>query len=266
MLKKIIFRVLKLIAALYILVCIALYFFQEKILFLPEKLSADFNFSFPGKFDELNLKTKDETYLNCLHFKADSAKGVIIYLHGNAGSLQGWGKVAETYTNFNYDVFIFDYRGYGKSTGVINDEEILHSDAQLVYDYVKSIYDEDKITVLGYSLGTGPATKLASANNPKQLILQAPYYSIKDMMQHNYKFVPTFLLKYPLETNKYISQCKCAVFIFHGNKDEVIYYESSVMLRAIAPEKIKLITLKDAGHNGMTYRDDYILELQKIMP
>jgi pimeloyl-ACP methyl ester carboxylesterase len=266
LLKKIIFRVLKLIAALYILVCIALYFFQEKILFLPEKLSADFNFSFPGKFDELNLKTKDETYLNCLHFKADSAKGVIIYLHGNAGSLQGWGKVAETYTNFNYDVFIFDYRGYGKSTGVINDEEILHSDAQLVYDYVKSIYDEDKITVLGYSLGTGPATKLASANNPKQLILQAPYYSIKDMMQHNYKFVPTFLLKYPLETNKYISQCKCAVFIFHGNKDEVIYYESSVMLRAIAPEKIKLITLKDAGHNGMTYRDDYILELQKIMP
>ena len=103
----------------------------------------------------------------------------------------------------------------------------MFEDIQAFYDEMKKRYSEDNIIVLGYSIGTGPAAKIASVNHPKLLILQAPYYSMVDMMKHNYPVIPTFLLKYKFESNKYIKDCKMPVAIFHGDRDEVIYYESS---------------------------------------
>lgn len=79
---------------------------------------------------------------------------------------------------------MMDYRGYGKSEGSIKNEDELYSDVQEVYNYLKSFYNENKIIVLGYSIGTGPAAFLASKNHPKELILQAPYYSLPDAMHH----------------------------------------------------------------------------------
>src|SRR4051812_47900948 len=160
--KKIITRIIATIAILYLCICGLMYFFQEKLIFIPEKLAKDYHFRFNQKFEELNIKTDDHTSLNGLLFKADSSKGLIFYLHGNAGSLATWGNVAKTYTDLNYDVFILDYRGYGKSEGTITSQAQIYSDVQAVYDTLKSTYDEHKIIVLGYSIGTGPAAELAS--------------------------------------------------------------------------------------------------------
>src|SRR6187402_597718 len=101
------------IPVLYILVCGLLYFFQEKIIFHPQKLNKEYVFQFDQKFEEKNIKTEDGIILNGLLFRADSSKGLIFYLHGNAGSLDAWGVVADTYTPLHYDVFLLDYRGYG---------------------------------------------------------------------------------------------------------------------------------------------------------
>jgi uncharacterized protein len=202
---------------------------------------------------------------NGLLFKADSSKGLIFYLHGNAGSLSSWGEVAETYTGLNYDVFLLDYRGYGKSEGSISSQEQFFGDLQVVYNELKKKYPEEKIIVLGYSIGTGPASKIASANNPKLLILQAPYFSLTDMMQHTYAIVPTFILKYKFETNEYIKDCKMPVVIFHGNEDEVIYYGSSLKLQEQFKSQDTLITLDGQGHNGMTDNEAYKAELRKIL-
>ena len=117
-------------------------------------------------------------------FPSDSSKGVILYLHGNTGALDKWGNISKTYTILHYDLFMMDYRGYGKSEGSIKNEDELYSDVQEVYNYLKSFYNENKIIVLGYSIGTGPAAFLASKNHPKELILQAPYYSLPDAMHH----------------------------------------------------------------------------------
>src|SRR6476646_7627290 len=196
--KKILFRTLKLLVALYILICIALFFFQEKILFAPEKLQPGFKFAFDGNFDEINIETNDHKLLNGVLFKADSSCGLIFYLHGNAGSINTWGQVAKTYTDLHYDVFLIDYRGYGKSEGSISSQEQLFADIQAAYNEIKKRYSEDKIVVLGYSIGTGLASHIASVNHPKLLILQAPYYSLTDMMRKTYPMIPTFLLKYKL--------------------------------------------------------------------
>jgi alpha-beta hydrolase superfamily lysophospholipase len=242
-----------------------LYSNQEKMIFYPTKLSAGFQFPFQGKFDEINIKASDNKLLNGILFKADSAKGVIFYLHGNGGALDTWGEVAKTYIDMHYDVFMLDYRGYGKSEGWITSEHQFLDDVQLAYDHIKKKYAEDKIIVLGYSIGTGAAANIAANNHPHLLILQAPYYSLTDMMKHNYPAIPTFIPKYKFETNKYIQKCKMPVVIFHGDADEVIYYQSSQKLRALFNPTDTLITLHNQSHNGITDNPDYRNTIQKIL-
>lgn len=263
--KKILFRTFTLLLVFYILICIVLFFFQEKMIFFPEKLEKNFKFSFRGNFEEISIQTDDHKTLNGVLFKSDTSKGLIFYLHGNAGSINSWGNVANTYTNLDYDVFLLDYRGYGKSEGSITNQEQLFSDIQAAYNEMKKRYTEDKIIVLGYSIGTGPASEIASVNNPKLLILQAPYYSLTDMMSHSYPILPTFLLKYKLRTDKFIKNCKMPIVIFHGNQDEVIYYNSSIKLKQFLKRTDTLITLNGQGHNGMTDNPEYKTEIKKIL-
>jgi alpha-beta hydrolase superfamily lysophospholipase len=258
-------RALIIIIIVYLFLCGVLYLFQEKLIFFPQKLDKFYQFSFDLEFEEVNVVTEDGISLNGLLFKADKSKGLIFYLHGNAGSLVSWGNVAETYTELNYDVFILDYRGYGKSEGSIKNQKQFYHDVQTAYNELKNKYDEEKIIVLGYSIGTGPASKLASSNNPRLLILQAPYYSLIDLMQHTYPIIPTFLLKYKFPNNEYIIDCSMPVIIFHGDRDEVIYYESSLKLKELFRQQDTLIILSGQGHNGMTDNKEYKTEIKKIL-
>jgi pimeloyl-ACP methyl ester carboxylesterase len=235
------------------------------MIFFPEKLDKNFKFTFSGNFEEIGIETTDHKLLNGLLFKSESSQGLIFYLHGNAGSINSWGKVKNTYTDLNYDVFLIDYRGYGKSEGSISSQEQLFGDIQRVYNEMKKRYSEDNIIVLGYSIGTGLASKIASVNNPKLLILQAPYYSLVDMMRKRYPIIPTFLLKYKLRTDKFIKDCKMPIVIFHGDRDELIDYNSSIRLKRFMKNSDTLITLNGQGHNGMTDNPGYKTEIKRIL-
>jgi alpha-beta hydrolase superfamily lysophospholipase len=263
--EKTLLMIFKIIFVLYFLICGLLFLLQEKLIFFPDKLNENFKFNFDQKFEEISIKTEDDKLLNGLLFKSDSVKGLIFYLHGNAGSLNSWGDLAKTYTDLNYDIFMLDYRGYGKSQGSINNQDQLFQDVQNAYNIMKERYNEDKIIVLGYSIGTGPATKVASMNKPKLLILQAPYYSLTDMMKHTYPIIPTLLLKYKFETCKYIKDCKMPIVMFHGNQDAVIYYNSSIKLKQVLKKTDTLITLNGQGHNGITENPEYRQEIQKLL-
>jgi pimeloyl-ACP methyl ester carboxylesterase len=258
-------KIVVILSIVYILVCLLLFFFQERLIFFPEKLDSHYKFNFDQKFEEINLRTKDQKLLHGLLFSSDTSKGLIFYLHGNAGSLKSWGEAAKTYTDLEYDVFIVDYRGFGKSEGSITGQDQLYQDLQMAYDLMKSKYSEDKIIVLGYSVGTGPAAKIASTNKPRLLILQAPYYSMKDIMRKVYPIIPTFILKYTFETNQYLKNCNMPIVIFHGNQDEVIYYNSSIKLKEIIKKTDTLITLEGQSHNGMTDNPEYQTEIRKIL-
>lgn len=263
---KVIGKIAAILVLLYLVVCILVYFIQEHLLFFPKKLPADYAFNFQGPFEEQHIRMKDGTLLDGLLFKSDTSKGLVFYLHGNAGALDNWGDVAPAYTRLGYDVFIFDYRGYGKSGGKIRSEQQFYEDAQTVYDSVKQVYPEQKITVLGYSVGTGTAARLAAMNHPRQLILQAPYYSMTDMARHHYSFLPSFLLRYTFPTYQYLKDTKVPVTIFHGDQDEVIYYGSSaVKLKPYLKTGDTLITLHGQGHNGITDNPQYRATLQRVL-
>lgn len=158
----------------------ALYLFQEKLLFLPTNLEQDYVYEFNPDFEEIFLEPEHQVLINAIHFKAENPKGVILYFHGNAGDLSRWGKITEKFVDLQYDIFVIDYRTYGKSKGKLS-EEALYNDAQFCYDYLLKQYSENEITLYGRSLGTGIASYLAAKNKPSRLILETPYYSILDV-------------------------------------------------------------------------------------
>ena len=264
-LKKILLGTAGIVAVLYIGVCIFFYAKQDDILFVPDKLAAGYQFKFPGRFSERKIKAPDGITLDGLLFQADSSKGLIFYLHGNGGALDSWGDVASVYTDLGYSVFMLDYRGYGKSEGKITSEKQFFDDVQAAYSDLRTSYPENKIIVLGYSIGTCPAAMLAAHNLPKMLILQAPYYSMTDMMKKTYPFLPTFMLKYPLNTDEYVKAVKAPIVIFHGDADEVIYYGSSVKLHADCKPGDQLITLTGQGHGHFTKNPQCLAALKKIL-
>lgn len=263
--KRILLKVVVILSILYALFCGGFYLFQERFIFYPQKLDKDYDFNFKGNFEELNIKTQDGLRLNSLLFKADSTKGVILFLHGNAGALNTWGELAPFYTEQKYDILFIDYRGFGKSDGEIENQAQLFNDMQTVYDTIMEKYGEDKITVIGYSIGTGPAAYLASKNNPQRLILIAPYYSLTSIVKSICPIIPEFLIKYKLETYKYITDCSMPVTIFHGREDEVIDYENSVRLGKLLNAKDNFILIDNVGHGDILDNEIYERNVAEIL-
>lgn len=237
---------------------------QEKLLFHPHELPADHQYSFASPFEEINYKVNDDVTINALHFKAKDPKGVVYYFHGNAGALDSWGNVAGDFTKLGYDVLIIDYRGFGKSTGKIS-EDGLFFDAQFIYDKLKERYAENTIVVYGRSIGTGIAAYIASRNSPGKLILETPYYNLRDLVKNLYPAAPAFLLRYSLKTNEFLPKVKCPVYLFHGTQDEVIYYGSSLKLQQFFKPGDTLFTIPGGRHNNLDNFEIYHKGLKLVL-
>ncbi|MDQ3292675.1 MAG: alpha/beta hydrolase [Bacteroidota bacterium] len=242
------------------------YSLQDRLIFFPEILTRDYKFSFNNPFQEVFLKTSDEAEIHALHFRAKTPKGVILYFHGNAGSLRSWGDLADDFLPYNYDFFVVDYRGFGKSTGT-RTEAALHQDAQLVYQHLAKEYAEGNIIVFGRSIGTGIAVPVAAQNKPKCLILETPFFNFTDVAKTHYSFLPvTLLLKYTFPSDEWIQKVNCPIYIFHGTSDNVVPYSSGKKLARIAdPAKTKFITIPNGNHNDLSNYQQYQQALQTIL-
>lgn len=263
--KKLIKLTIALCLAGYVLLCAGLYFFQEKLIFPASTLPKEYLFRFQQPFEEKYIPTGNGYTLHGILFPLNSSRGTIFYLHGNGGTVDSWGRYAETYVRMGYQVFVLDYPGYGKSGGKITGEKALFEDIAIVYDSVCRWVPEKDIIILGYSLGTGLATRLASVRQPKQLLLHAPYYNFEAMMRHRFPFVPTFLLRYDMQTNEYIAACKMPIVIFHGDADEVIPIAMAKQLQRLAKPNDQLIVLKGQGHMDMTSNEEYLRILGTLL-
>ncbi|MEM9919120.1 MAG: alpha/beta fold hydrolase [Bacteroidota bacterium] len=246
----------------YSLLCIFLYFVQDQVIFNPDKLPDNHRFR-QGK--EISLPVAQDIALSCLWLKEPPSKGVILYLHGNRGNNRRCLYQAEMMADNGYDIFMPDYRGYGKSDGRIYAEKQLFKDVDKAYEFLKKHYTEQQIVVVGYSLGTGMASYLAAKHSPQQLILLAPYVSLTDLKNRKLAFVPDFLLKYPLENNQHLAATSCPVTLFHGTNDNVIPFESSERLQQIDSERIKLVKLERESHRGTIFNRRFRLEVGELL-
>ncbi len=259
-------KILALSALFYTIIILILYLFQEKILFQPEELSDNYTFEFDHPFQEFFLETLEGDCLNALHFTNTEPKGVILYFHGNRGSLRRWGQIVSFFAEKRYDVIVMDYRGYGKSKGRIT-EKNLYNDAQLFYEYVSKQYPEDQITVYGRSIGTGIAVKVASDNQPCNLILETPYYNIKDIVESWLPHFPTnFLLRFKMPSGTFIQNVTCDITIYHGTDDGVVPYRSGERLfKSIPTPNKEMITIDEGSHNDLIHFDRYLNTIDKVL-
>ena len=263
---KLLFKILvSILGSLYLIIIGLLYFNQESLFFHANKLDKNHQFTFLEKHEEVTIKTSDDIKLHGLLFKVLNSKGLVFYLHGNAGTVDSWGNIASNFTHLGYDIFILDYRGFGKSEGEISSEEQLFSDISSAYDQLKRQYKEENIIITGYSIGSGMAAYLASKNNPKSLILQAPYYCLEDLATEKFPIVPNFVVKYKIPTFEYLKKIKSPIFIFHGYDDVVIPYENSLKLKSIFKPNDKLVSLEKQGHLGINDNEEFLFELKRIL-
>ena len=245
------------IIAGYAVLIILVYLIQERFIFKPEKLKQDFLYKYDVPFDELFFDVEPGVRINGLHFYVKNPNGLILYFHGNTRSIKGWSKYAKDFYRYKYDVVMVDYRGFGKSTGKRSEKEMLN-DMEFVYDTLAVQYHENHIILYGRSLGSGFATKLASENNPRYLILDAPYYSFTKAVQRFLPIFPMrFVLRYRLQTDKWIKKVNCHTYILHGTKDWLIPIKQSEQLQAINPRKITLIRIHVGRHNNLPSFPEY---------
>jgi uncharacterized protein len=263
--KKIFRKVLKWIRVIiiaYILIGVALYFLQKKILFRAEKLTATHIFKFDIPFKEINLPVANEKNLSIIQFTVPDSvcKGVVLYFHGNRQNIEHYAPFAINFTKNNYEVWMVDYPGFGKSTGE-RTEQIIYSDAEIFYKMARARFSEDSIVIYGKSMGTGVAAYLASRNNCKRLILENPYYSMDALMSH-YAFIypVSWMTAYHFPTYKYFEKVDAPITIFHGTNDNVVPYSQAKCLYQ-SKQGSELITIKSGSHNNL---NDFPLFHQKL--
>jgi uncharacterized protein len=198
----------------------------------------------------------------CWYYKKEANDaGLILVSHGNAGNISHRGRLAEhLIKNSNYSVLLYDYRGYGRSSGTPQVRGILE-DGLAAFDFaVQELhYKPCRIIVYGESLGCSVACAIAAQRQPQGIIWQSGFRSLPAIARDAFfpfKIMPGFVFPEPkLASEKLLAGKHSPLLIMHGRHDEVIPFRHSEILYARASEPKKFVVLEHSGHN-----DTYIAD------
>ncbi len=237
-----------------------LWFQQEKLLFAPTVLPAGLSLARAPDLHEVAIDVPGAR-LSALHLRLPNPKGVVFFLHGNGGSLENWFVNPAYYRRANYDLFMIDYRGYGKSTGRIESEAQLRADVRAAWAAVAPQYTGRKVVIYGRSLGSGLAAglsaELSTSRAPDLTVLVSPYTSMAALTAEHYRWVPQLLLRYPLRTDQLVGRIHGPLLLIHGELDPLIAPHHSDALKRLAPHAT-VLRIAGAGHNDLQEFDAYL--------
>ena len=242
-------------------------FLEQKSLYYPDKEIFLTPANLGIAFEEIDFETADNQLLNGWFVPAKDAEVTILYCHGNAGNIYHRLHKVEFFHGMGVNFFIFDYRGYGKSSGSPS-EKGLYKDVQAAYDYItsRSDIDKNKIVMYGKSLGGPVAADLCLHRKTCALILEGSFASVTLRAQELYPILPMKLLI----TQKYnaldkVKNIHIPKLIAHGREDEVINFRHGEILFNVAAEPKQFLPF-DGGHNDDVYvtSDAYKKILQKF--
>lgn len=250
---KMFWEILWVVLLLYGLTITLYFILQERFIFISVHSSNNVNYTLASDFEEIFLDTPFKGRIHGLLIRGQNSKRVILYFHGNTGSIKRWAVNAEELTSYGFDVFIIDYRGYGKSRGR-RSEVAMHGDAEAAFRYLLHSYAEQDIVIYGRSLGSGFAVPLAKKHSQSPLVLETPFFSLLEIAEQQAPYVPIgFLLRFPLRSDEIIGQLKNPLIIFHGTKDRVVPYQSGLKLfeKARSPHK-QMVTIPGGKHHNLS--------------
>lgn len=252
LLKRIAIGVVSAGVLAYLAVLGMLYFFQR-----------DFQYDRSGRMFELsetlltnaelvNIPSADGSTVTGWYAPPSADRPVILYFRGNAQSFSREHERYEQFVQDGYGFLAFDYRGFPGSPGEVTEENIL-ADALAVYDWLKA--KNFPILLWGRSLGSGPATYVASKREAEALLLETPFLSAVAVALDRYGFLPVGLLmndQFPV--NEWILNVKEPVFVAHGTGDKTIGYTHGERVYALAPNKAGIWIEPGADHSDLWKR------------
>jgi fermentation-respiration switch protein FrsA (DUF1100 family) len=167
-------------------------------------------------------------YVACNSDSAAAKRVTILYCHGNSTNMNRYWKRVEYLWNMGYNVFIFDYQGYGKSEGSPSGQA-LYDDGEAALNYVKS--RTDSIVYYGWSLGSYVATHLASdVEHPKALILESAPASVNALLRDAglVDLPGDYVAQADFDNVKRIAKIGCPLFMMHGRADDFVVFDRHV--------------------------------------
>jgi len=200
-------------------------------------------------FEEVSFKSDDKTTLNGWFIPNKKAKDTILFFHGNGGNISHRLEKIAILHNLGLNLFIFDYRGYGKSQGSPS-EKGLYKDGEAAYEYLikqRSI-PPNNIILYGESLGGAIAIDLAKDNKVKALITENLFSSIKDITKIKYPLIPYFMFQSRFDSLSKIKDIETPKLIIHSADDEItpFYLGEKLFQQAMPPKEFLKMR---GGHN-----------------
>lgn len=266
MLKIIAFTLL----AIYAGICIFLYYEQKQLLF-PAYLAQPVPTNWQPTTGDAQLQAIIKGNCGRLHvalWKINHAKGTIMMFHGNGESLASIDEYAYAFHNLGYNLMAWDYPGYGRSSDCWFSQNDLLNDAESAYQWLATQENPKNIFIFGYSVGTGIALSVASKHQQNPVFLVAAYDSLLNVARENAnRFIPVgLIMRYPLDTQKWLNAIKQPIYLIHGELDTLIRPARAQQLVNNAKGQAKIEWVKGAGHTDESlflYRNQW---LKRLLP
>jgi fermentation-respiration switch protein FrsA (DUF1100 family) len=242
-------------------IAVAVVFFEESLIFFPSRYPTGFwdteqlERRSGHSIDDHYFETDDGHRLHawwCRPSGDDDPSGdmLLLWFHGNAGNLSDRADLMLQLARIPAQVFIVDYRGYGRSEGKPN-EQGLYRDATASWRYLvdEKAFEPKRIILFGVSLGAAVAVDLATRVDPAGLIVESAFTSVPDMAAHHYRIVPGVLIRTRMDSLSKIAMVRAPKLHIHSRSDEIAPFALGHRLFEAAPGPKRLFELEGAGHN-----------------
>ena len=257
--------ILSIFVLIYILILISTYIFQRNLLYHP----SEHNYSgdkITFSVEKIKIKTKDNIDLIAWYHKKNlNEYKTILFLHGNAGSLENRIHKINHFKDININFLIVAWRGFSGNKGKPT-EDGLYEDARSSVRWLKTKgVDEKNLIIYGESLGTGIATEIAQNKNFAGVILESPFTSMIDAGKDKYPFLPVrFLLKDKYESDKKIKNIKSPILVMHGKIDNIVPFYMGKKIYELA-NKPKYSYFSEYDDHMMEYNEKLLKALRDFI-
>jgi fermentation-respiration switch protein FrsA (DUF1100 family) len=193
--------------------------------------------------------------------KQTACAGHVLFFHGNAGNIGDRVAVAELLAGAGFEVMLFDYRGYGQSSGK-PDESGTYLDARAARASLSERGDCDpaRLIYLGESLGAAVAAELAQSSPPRALILQSAFTSLRDVARRHYP-IPRFVIPDAYPTIDRINSIDAPVLVLHGDRDTIVPVAHGQRLFQAAGQPKQLYIFRGLGHSDLLRAGSHYVEV-----
>lgn len=243
-------HVLLVLLAGYAVLVLALYLAQDRLLYHPTQSLPVTPADRGMPFEAVTFETEDGEVLHGWWLPVEPERGALLFFHGNAGNIAGRLESAAQFLDLGLSVLIFDYRGYGQSTGAPS-EEGLYRDAEAAWRYLTQERDRapQRVVLFGRSLGSGPVTWLAARRQAGALILESAFTSVPDVAARQFPLVPVrWLARTQFDNRRRIPHVEVPLLVIHSPDDAVIPFVHGRRLYEAARSPKSFLRLT-GGHN-----------------